>query len=260
VPPAISCVIPVFNGEAFLAEALDSVFAQTLAPDEVIVVDDGSTDGTQAVLRRYGDRVRYVHQQNKGPAAARNRGIGMARGDLFAFLDADDLWLPEKLVRQIACFAERPNLDVSLTQVRNFWIDELHAEMQSMQGHSLSVPALPGFVPQTMLARRRVFDRIGPFDEGLRIGEDTDWFLRATDGGAVLELVPQVLVLRRFHHSNLTRDASAVRNNLADAVWRSLRRRRPLPPSDVKNGASVSASKSGNEEEESRTCYPNTRF
>ena len=223
---AISCIIPVFNGEAYLGEALESVFLQTLSPAEVIVVDDGSTDGTRDVIDRFGRRVRYVRQDNRGPAAARNRGIALANGPLLAFLDADDLWLPPKLDHQARRFAERRDLQVSVTQVRNFWIEELRAEANAMLDHRLAAVALPGYVPQTMLARREVFARVGPFDERLRIGEDTDWFLRVADLGTAVELLPEVLVMRRLHRTNLTRAGNVLQSNLADAVWRSLQRRR----------------------------------
>jgi len=231
VPAAISCIVPVFNGEAFIGEALESVFAQTLLPAEVIVVDDGSSDRTADVVRRFGKRVRYLRQQNAGPAAARNRGIEAASGELIAFLDADDLWLEEKLARQAQRFARRPELEISLTHVRNFWVAELRAEEERMQDHPLATSALPGYVTQAMMARRRVFETVGPFDEKLRVGEDTDWFLRASDCGAVLEVLPDVLVRRRFHEGNLSRQRAAIRDHLVDAVARSLRRRRSeVPP------------------------------
>ena len=100
-PGLISCVIPVFNGERYLGEALESVLAQSYQPLEVIVVDDGSTDETAEVARRYGERVRYVWQPNAGETAARNLGLTAAHGEFIAFLDADDVWDSEKLERQI---------------------------------------------------------------------------------------------------------------------------------------------------------------
>ena len=96
-PNLISCIVPVFNGERYLAEALDSILAQTWRPLEVIVVDDGSTDGTAHIAAGYGAEVSYIHQANAGPAAARNRGLDAARGEFIAFLDADDLWHKDKL-------------------------------------------------------------------------------------------------------------------------------------------------------------------
>lgn len=224
--PSISCVIPVFNGAPFLAEALDSVFAQTLQPAEIIVVDDGSTDATPEVAARYGARITYVRQDNAGPAAARNEGIARAHGEFMAFLDADDLWVADKLARQTARFVARPELEVSITHLRNFWMPELREEEAALRDHRLSRPAAPGYVTQTMLARRAVFETVGLFDPRLRAAEDVDWFSRASDRGAVLELLPDVLVLRRFHHGNISRNAPVSRNNLVDVVWGSLQRRR----------------------------------
>jgi glycosyltransferase involved in cell wall biosynthesis len=100
--PLISCIVPVFNGERYLGEALDSILAQTYRPLEVVVVDDGSAEGAAAVVARYRDQIRPLFQPNAGQAAARNLGLSVARGEFVAFLDADDLWHPEKLARQMA--------------------------------------------------------------------------------------------------------------------------------------------------------------
>jgi glycosyltransferase involved in cell wall biosynthesis len=126
-PHVVSCIVPVYNGERYLAEALESILGQTYRSLEVIVVDDGSTDGTAAVLATYRQRITCLHQTNAGHAAARNRGLAVARGEFVAFLDADDLWHPEKLARQMARFQARPELDASVTHVQNFWMAELGA-------------------------------------------------------------------------------------------------------------------------------------
>ncbi|MDR5708499.1 MAG: glycosyltransferase family 2 protein, partial [Armatimonadota bacterium] len=102
--PTVSLVIPAHNAEAYLREALDSVFAQTRPPDEVIVVDDGSLDRTPEIAASYGDRVRLVRQPNRGEAAARNTGVRVAQGELIAFLDADDAWLPGYLTSQLRVY------------------------------------------------------------------------------------------------------------------------------------------------------------
>jgi glycosyltransferase involved in cell wall biosynthesis len=203
-PPVVSCIVPVYNGERYLAEALESILGQTYRPVEVIVVDDGSTDGTAAVLAAYGQRITCLHQTNAGHAAARNRGLAVARGEFLAFLDADDLWHPEKLALQMARFQARPELDASITQVQNFWMPELDAEAAYFRDQRRGGP-LPGYSPVTLLASRGLFSRIGPFNAALRHGADTDWFLRATEQGAVVELLPRVLVYRRLHASNFSR-------------------------------------------------------
>ncbi len=227
---SISCVIPVYNGERFLAEALDSALGQTRPAAEVIVVDDGSTDGTLEVAARYSGRVTYLRQDNAGPAAARNRGVAASRGDLVAFLDADDLWHPEKLAKQAARFQIRPELGISVTHVRNFWIPELWQEEERLRGHPFTADHLPGKTFQCLVALRSAFEAVGPINESLRLGEDTDWFLRAADKGMVLEMLPEVLTYRRMHQANVTRQVATLRAAMVDVVRESLRRRRHAPP------------------------------
>ncbi len=226
-PALISCIVPVFNGERYLQEALDSIYQQTYRPVEVIVVDDGSTDGTPAVVAAHGKDIRYLWQPNAGPAAARNLGLQAAQGELIAFLDADDLWHPEKLARQMARFQARPGLDLCVTHLQNFWIAELSEEEARSCGHRLA-KALPGYVTVTMLARRSLFERAGFFDTALPQCEDTEWVLRAMDCGAVTELLPDVLTHRRVHHGNLTRSLTAATRNdyLVRMVKAHLERRR----------------------------------
>src|SRR3954467_15717295 len=118
--PLLTCVIAVFNGERYLPEAIESVLVQEGHTVEIVVVDDGSTDGTRCAVQRFGKRVQYVHQDNAGPASARNRGIGHAAGELIAFLDADDLWHPNKTTVQATRFQERPALVACTTHVQNF--------------------------------------------------------------------------------------------------------------------------------------------
>src|SRR5262245_14569920 len=126
--PLISCIVPVFNGERYVAEALDSILAQTYGPIEVVVIDDRSTDGTRRLVTFYAEQVRYLWQPNSGPPRARNFGLSVAKGEFIAFLDADDLWQPKKLSLQMACFRERPELDFCVTHCQVFWIPELHEE------------------------------------------------------------------------------------------------------------------------------------
>jgi glycosyltransferase involved in cell wall biosynthesis len=203
----VSCIVPAYNAERFLRDALDSILAQTYQPIEVIVADDGSTDGTAGVAAGHGERVRHVRQPHRGLPAARNLGLSAARGEFIAFLDADDLWHPEKLERQMARFHARPELDFCVTHVRNFWEPELEAERQRYQGRRYA-DALPGYVCVSLLARRTLFDAVGQFDVELQHGDDNDWFLRAFDYGAVRELLPEVLVFRRLHQENMSRQAN----------------------------------------------------
>jgi glycosyltransferase involved in cell wall biosynthesis len=224
--PLVSCILPVFNCERYLAEALDSVFAQDYRPLEIVVVDDGSTDGTPAVIAAYSDRLRAIRQDNAGPSAARNQGIRIARGEFIAFIDADDRWHPQKLARQMARFAARPELDLCCTWARNFWIPELREEEAQFREHRIAGP-LPGYLAATLVARRRVFDAIGDFDAARLFSHSTEWFLRAAEHGCVTELLPDVLYARRIHFANRSRQLNAAsRDEYLDLVKQHLDRRR----------------------------------
>jgi glycosyltransferase involved in cell wall biosynthesis len=222
----ISCIVPVYNGEQYLKEALDSILTQTYRELELIVIDDGSTDGTAAVVAGYGDRVRCQFQPNAGPAAACNSGLTTAHGDLVAFLAADDLWHPEKLARQMARFQARPELDLCVTQLQNFWVPKLIEEEAKFRDHRLSKP-MPGYTCVTLLARRSLFETVGAFNSTLQHGNDLEWFLRAAEHGAVMELLPDVLVYRRLHQTNRSRRLAAnSREAFLQILKTSLDRRR----------------------------------
>jgi glycosyltransferase involved in cell wall biosynthesis len=236
--PLISCIVPAFNAERYLGEALDSILAQTWRPIEVIVVDDGSADDTAQVAKRYGERITYICQANAGPAAARNRGLDAATGAYVAFLDADDVWHEEKLSRQMARFDARPELELCLAHIQNFWEPEFKDEEDRLRDHRFSKP-LPAYVTQAMLARRTLFDVVGQFDTTLRIVDDTDWFLRAADRGTVTEVMPVVLISRRLHESNISRDHLTVFDSLPKLFKASLdRRRQSAKRSDPDSGES----------------------
>src|SRR5262245_10328005 len=124
----ISCIVPVFNGERYLRESLDSILAQTYSPLEIIVVDDGSQDSTPEVVASYGSQILYFRQENAGPAVARNRGLELSQGEFIAFIDADDYWHQEKLMCQMSLLEARPEVGFCLTHLQNFWMPELKAE------------------------------------------------------------------------------------------------------------------------------------
>ena len=223
--PLISVVIPAHNAARYLPEALQSVIAQTYRPIEIILVDDGSVDNTVSVASEFPG-VKIISQENSGPAAARNRGVAEAKGPLIAFQDADDVWDVKKLSRQAARFEQRPDLELCTCQILNFWTPDKEEEAAHYNDPRLG-QVYSGFVMQTLLVRRSAFDRIGLLRTEFRTGEDSDWFMRAKDLGATMEIVPEVLVYRRLHPANLTRQAGqGVRHALVDAVHESLRRRR----------------------------------
>ena len=201
--PLISCIVPVFNGERYLDEALDSIFAQTYRPLEVIVVDDGSTDTTAEVTTRYGDHITYIWQANAGPSAARNRGVETASGAFIAFLDADDIWHKEKLACQMTRFETRPELEICLSYAQNLWIPDLKQEEERFSDSDLAI-AKP-HLPSGGVVKRALWERVGPFNTSLKHRDAMDWLARAREAGAVMETVPDVLVFRRIHQDNLSR-------------------------------------------------------
>ena len=198
--PLISVIIPVYNGEAYLAEAIESVLRQTYRPIKLIVVDDGSTDGSAEVAQRFLE-VRYCFQPQSGAAAARNRGTSLAQGTFLAFLDADDLWTSQKLTRQLAVFENNPALDMLFAQVKPFHSPELDEETKKR----LPIPAhiMPGYHPGTMLIKRDAFFRVGQFEPRWRVGEFIDWYAKAMELGLKSQMLPEVLMKRRLHTTSL---------------------------------------------------------
>jgi glycosyltransferase involved in cell wall biosynthesis len=202
--PTVSCLIPARNAERYLAEAIASALAQTHPVHEIVVVDDGSTDATATVASAYGPPVRVIRQPPLSIAAGRNAGLRAARGEFIAFLDADDVWYPEKLERQLARFRERPGTDLSTTRFQNFWDPELRDEAERYAGHPLAEP-MSGYLPSVLVARRALFERVGGLDERIRQGADSCWFAHALERGAVLDELAEVLVRRRLHRTNDSR-------------------------------------------------------
>ncbi len=222
--PTISCIVPVYNGERFLGEALESILGQSYPHLEVIVVDDGSIDGTETVARKFGGQIRYHRQANAGAPAARDEGIRLATGELVAFLDADDLWHSEKLDRQWARFQARPELDLCFTHVQHFWVGEMEEEKKRYATHRLS-QILPSYLTQALLVWRALFQRVGTFNTGLRFADAMDWFLRAANQGVVMELLPEALWYRRMHQANgsMESDTRQMTTQMQEALLKVVR-------------------------------------
>ena len=218
----VSVIVPMYNGERHARAALETVFAQDYRPIEVIVVDS-SDDTTGAIVRSF-DGVRHVYQPKQGPAAARNLGIRTARGELIAFNDADDLWTRDKLAVQIEYLRTNRDVDAVISHLRLF-IDGSPEDLPPMKRHLFESEPV-GWIPQTLLARRAVFDRAGYFDESYSIADDTDWLVRARDLGVRFGVVPECLLLKRIHGSNLTLQSNGGLNELPRLLKASLDRRR----------------------------------
>jgi len=194
----ISVVIPVYNCEMFLAQSIDSILAQTYNPIEIIVIDDGSTDGSGAVAKSFEDfQVKYFYQPNSGIGAARNMGIKISKGKFLAFLDADDLWMPDKLSFQVEPFLR----DMVFGHVLQFHDPGNNENSQALGKHGQK--KYPGVLPGTMLIKRRSFLEVGMFDASYRVGEFIDWYSKALEIGLKEVILPDVVLKRRIHTTNI---------------------------------------------------------
>lgn len=220
----VSVVIPTYNGRRYIGATLDSVLAQKHRPLEILVVDDGSTDATAQVVRGYASEVRLIEQDQRGHPAARNTGIRAAAGEFLGFLDHDDLWSPDKLERQLACFQSDPALDLVFGHIQNFFTPEMPPE----ERRRLAVPLrpLPGLLQGAMLARRRSFDRVGLFDPERSVGDFLDWYGRAMLADMHIEVLPETVLYRRIHAGNFQRANKHRRREYLRAVKDLLDRRR----------------------------------
>lgn len=227
----MSAVIPVYNGERYLAEALDSVMAQDYPGLEVVVIDDGSTDRSGAIARSYArgqpHPLRYHRQDNAGLSAAQNAGVREASGEFIGFLDCDDLWTPGKVSRQMAAFASRPDLDMVFGRVEQFYSPELAASGSAPGLEAREV--MPGYSTGTLLARRRAFERTGPFSPAFRLGEFLDWYARACDAGLNSIMLDDILLRRRIHQDNMGRRERDKRADYLRVFKATLDRRRQPP-------------------------------
>lgn len=220
-------IIPVFNGERYLGETVQSVLAQAYRPLEITVIDDGSTDGSAALAKSFGD-VRYAFQPHAGLGSALNRGLAMARGDFLSFLDADDLWVEYKLATQMESFRRDPALDV------------VYGHIQPFHGHDApsgyrEFPPTAGYVKGTMLITRTAFFRVGLFDPKWTVGDFVDWYVRARDQGLNSLMLPDVLLRRRIHADNMGRREQAQRKDYVHILKQALDRR--IRSNEVPGGA-----------------------
>ena len=215
--PLVSVIVPVYNGARFLPEAVASIRRQAHRPIEIVIVDDGSTDGTRAVAAGLAGETRYIHQENAGTPAARNTGLGRARGSLVGFLDVDDLWTEDKLAIQVPRLVTEPEVDVVLG----------YTEIAPLtEGDGPAVPPSPMLTLGAALVRREAFLRTGPFDEALRYCDDVDWFLRAKETGLTLRIHDDLVQVYRRHGGNLTNQRDVDRRSFLTVLKRSLDRRR----------------------------------
>lgn len=224
---SVSVVVPAFQAARFLPEAIGSIRVQSHPVDEVVIVDDGSTDGTLAVARELAaswPAVRVLLQANGGPSAARNAGLAVATGDLVTFLDADDRMVSERIAVQVGYLREHPEIDIVFGQKR----DELEPGATAPVSHADRHPrARPDYVV-SMMVRRDALERVGGFDPGRRLSEEYEWLSRARAAGCRFAVIDHVLVRRRLHGDNLTQEvpAESMRRDLLSIMRTRLGERR----------------------------------
>lgn len=195
----ISVVIPVYNCEKYIEETLGSVLTQTIKPFEIIVVDS-STDKTSEILKKHLTKISYIYQPKQGIGAARNAGIKAASGNYYAHLDADDLWMKDKLEKQRETFLQDPELDITGTFMESYFSTELNED--DKKNVYCPPDPVPGFSASAILVKKEAFLRVGFYETNWRVGQDLSWFIRAKETGLKEKMIPEVLVKRRLHKTN----------------------------------------------------------
>ncbi|MFL5844130.1 MAG: glycosyltransferase family 2 protein [Solirubrobacteraceae bacterium] len=216
--PRVAVVIPAYQAERYLGEAIESVLHQPCTVAEIVVVDDGSTDETSALAAGFGEPVRVVRRSNGGIGAARNTGFAQTTAELVAFLDADDVWTRESLSSRLPVFAD-PGVDLVFGTSATF-------TERGPDGPVASGPLLAAEMPGAMLVRRDAFARVGPFAEGTAVSEGLDWLLRAQEAGLRTATVDEQIGWRRVHGTNNTLRHRAEIGEFAHTLKAALDRRR----------------------------------
>jgi len=196
--PLISVVIPCYNRDRYLAEAIESVLGQTYPAIELIVIDDGSSDRSGEIAQSYP--LKYRYQSNRGIGAARNAGIAIATGEFLAFLDSDDIWVKDKLATQMAVFIDNPDTEAVFGYAQNFYSPELDQNFRNR----IRCPQQPiaAYLPSSMLIKRSAFLRIGLFDEKSKMVADLGWYIAAMEHQLQRIIILDVVYYRRLHESN----------------------------------------------------------
>ncbi|MGB8354526.1 MAG: glycosyltransferase [Chthoniobacteraceae bacterium] len=221
--PSVSVVMPVYNAARFIREAIESVLAQTHPRVELIVVDGASTDGTGPVAAGYAGRLRYYCTGRDNVSIAKNFGIARALHPCIAFMSGDDAWHPEKLERQAGMLGADPLLSACVCKLRYFL--ETGCDWPASFPERLRQGDVTGYICETLLARREVFERVGVFDESLTTAEDVDWYARARRAGLVIGEEPGVLLRKRVHDRNISITDAQASGNLLRVLRGNIRGR-----------------------------------
>jgi glycosyltransferase involved in cell wall biosynthesis len=224
-PKMVSVILPVYNCERYVKDAIESILDQTYKNFELIVVDDGSTDNSIKIIERFrSSSVKIIRQENLGAGAARNSGLEIAGGEYFAFLDSDDLWLGNKLELQMEQIVQPGAPDMIFGYVKEFSGGNpalTHAPLADAQ-------SLRGIHPISILVSRENFMRVGLFNPIFTVGEFIDWYARAKNQKLSELMMPEILAYRRVHEGNLDRLKRNNINQYASVLKAALDRKRNL--------------------------------
>lgn len=218
---SISVIIPTYNTARFVGDAIESVLNQTVMPEEVIVVDDGSTDETESIVKNFNGKVRYVYQENAGASSARNRGLEMANCDLLSFIDADDIWVENKLEIQLDLLQKNPEFDVIIGLLYRIPIEKT----KEVVGKEIKDGEHATSLGSTLM-KKRVFDVIGRFDEELKFSEDVELFIRILESEIKVLGHEDVVQFYRRHDKNMTLNEKLANMYHLKAFKKALNRRR----------------------------------
>ncbi len=215
--PLVSVIIAAYNVEKYVAEAVDSVLNQTYKNIEIIVVDDGSTDSTREALEPYikQNKIKYIYQENKRLAAARNTGLRISKGEYIAILDSDDLFLPEKIEKQVDFLENHPECDVCYCDIYHFYEEDPEKMLKLNYTYYSGAEVFKNLLrknfinPLTVVMRRSAFDRFGEFDEMQKRTEDWEFWARIAWQGANFQFLPEILAKYRMRRTSLTYDWSS---------------------------------------------------
>lgn len=199
----VSVIIPVYNGEDFLAEAIQNIQKQNYQPLEIIVIDDESTDNTAKIAAQFKDTIRYIYQTNSGPSAARNQGIKIAQGNIIAFLDVDDLWSDNALQLQLECLAANPSIGIIQGLIQEMHLDSSITDEDKLIFKPYSQPYYSVNLGSGIY-RKSVFEKVGLFNEKFSDNEDTEWFFRAWKNDISKYFLNKVTLVYRKHNTNMS--------------------------------------------------------
>jgi glycosyltransferase involved in cell wall biosynthesis len=197
----VSVILPVFNAEKYVEEAIQSVLSQTYGHLELICINDQSTDNSLSVLESFADKIILINNKtNCGTAESRNKGIEHARGDFLAFIDNDDIWNKNKLEVQLNHFKNEPALDISFAHIESFISPDVSDQVKRLR--YCPPGPIPGFIPSTLLVKKPSFEKAGLFDSRWKNGESIDWLCKAQEAGLKVGILEDILVKRRIHETN----------------------------------------------------------